>query len=100
MVRDVGIHPNDPFMYHCNMMSTEILKIQIVKKPYKSRNNSCHYFLVAVFDRMIAIPHGGVDSRWEILNNAGVTPSRYVDVIQDFQKRIYTVTKPHGDIYL
>ena len=99
-VRDVGIHPEDPFRYHRNMMSVELLKIQIVRKPYKDAGGVWNYFLIAVFDKMIAIMRGGVDSHWKILNAARLAPSTFVDAIQDLQDRIYAVTELHGDVFL
>ena len=59
-----------------------------------------NYFLTAVFDKMIAIMRGGVDSHWKILNAACLAPSRYMDAIQDLQERICAVTEPHGDVLL
>ena len=100
MVHEIGIHPNDPFRYRCNMMSTELLKIQIVPKPYRTGNDAWNYFLITVFDKMIAIMRGRVDSHWKILNATGLALSRYVDAVQDFQDRICAVTKPHGDVFL
>ena len=82
-VHDAGIRPNDPFKYHYNMLSVELLKIQIVWKPYKDGGGMWNYFLIALFDMMIAIMRGGVDNHWKILNASCVAPSGFVEAIQD-----------------
>lgn len=97
-VRNVDIHPDDPFRYHCNMMRMELLKIQIVRRPYNAGGGVWNYSLIAVFDKMIAIMRGGDDPQWRILNNPFLAPSTYVDAIQDLQERIYAVTAPLGDV--
>ena len=100
-VHNVGIHPDDPFRYHCNMMRLELLKIQIVKKPYNAGLGVWNYYIIAVFDKMIAIMRGGIDLQWRILKNGCLASSQtYVDAIHDLHERIYAVTGPRGDVYV
>lgn len=99
-VRDVEIYPDSPFRFHCDLMRLELKKIQIAVEPYNVGDGVWHYFLIAVFDKTIAIMRGGVDPHWRILSNDFVVPAKYVDAIQDLQQRIYAVTAPHGDVFV
>ena len=76
----------------------ELLKIQIPKVPYKV-GNIWHYYLIAVFDKFIAILIGGSDPQWKILRNDHLPPSRYVDAIL-YEEEIYAVTAPGGDVHV
>ena len=99
-VHDVGIYPDTPFRFHFNLMGLELQKIQIVLKLFNAGDGVYHYFLIAVFDKMIAIMRGGVNPQWRILSNDFFAPSRFVDAIQDMQQRIYVLTEPHEDVFV
>jgi hypothetical protein len=75
----------------------QLLKIQITAEPYRV-GNKWNYYVIAVFDKMIAIMRGGSrDVQWRILRNDYLAPSRYVDAILT-SGRIYAVTAPRGDV--
>ncbi|KAM0922830.1 hypothetical protein ACQ4PT_005923 [Festuca glaucescens] len=60
-IRNVGIHPDDHFRYHCEMASLVLLKIQITGEPFLVEGK-WHYCAIEVFDKTIAIMMGGRDS--------------------------------------
>ena len=95
-IRNVGIHPDNPFRYHYDLMSLELLKIQITAEPFLVGVN-WHYYVIVVFDKLIAIMRGGTDLNWRILPHQYLAPSLFVDAILD-GGRIYASTAPHGDV--
>ena len=72
----------------------ELVKIQMPVAPYKI-GDSWNYYLIAVFEKFIAIMRGGSDHDWRILRNDHLPPSRYVDAILDAE-RIFAVTSPRA----
>jgi hypothetical protein len=96
-VHNVGIVPDGPFLYRYDLAHMQLLKIQITAEPYRV-GNKWNYYVIAVFDKMIAIMRGGSrDVQWRILRNDYLAPSRYVDAILT-SGRIYAVTAPRGDV--
>ena len=97
-VRNVGIHPDGPFVYRYDMTRMQLLKIQITNTPYRI-GGIWNYYVIAVFDKFIAIMRGARDQNWRILRNDFLAPSRYVDAILDGD-RICALTAPRGDLFV
>lgn len=73
-----------------------MLKIQITGEPFMVGGN-WHYYVIAVFDKVVAIMLGGREPDWIILKNDFLRPSFYADAILD-NDRIYAVTEPLGEV--
>ena len=85
----------------------ELLKVRIVKRPYKDDlAGPWHYEVIVVFDELIAILQAPLEKEWNILRNPEFFDrNSYVDAMgipgygtSSHLHRVYAVTYPYGDV--
>jgi hypothetical protein len=97
-----------PFLFKYKIdKSLELLKVRIVKRPYKDDlAGPWHYEVIVVFDYLIAILQAPLEKEWNILRNPEFFDrNSYVDAMgipgygtSSHLHRVYAVTYPYGDV--
>jgi hypothetical protein len=101
-------HGSPPFLFKYKIdKSLELLKVRIVKRPYKDDlAGPWHYEVIVVFDELIAILQAPLEKEWNILRNPEFFDrNSYVDAMgipgygtSSHLHRVYAVTYPYGDV--